>query len=72
MGVGSQRHAPAALPSGESPVPIVEEVGWDPGPVRTGAENLAPLRDSIPCLGSSLGSCKNVKDLGCHKMRGSP
>jgi len=24
------------------PVPIVQEVGWVPGPVWTGAENLAP------------------------------
>jgi hypothetical protein len=23
-------------------VPIVQEAGWDPGPVWTGAENLAP------------------------------
>ena len=23
-------------------LPIVEEAGWDPGPVWTGAENLAP------------------------------
>ena len=26
---------------GKDPVPIVQEVGWDPGPVWTGAENLA-------------------------------
>jgi len=23
-------------------VPIVQEAGWAPGPVRTGAENIAP------------------------------
>jgi hypothetical protein len=40
MGVGGQRHAPAALPPGKDPVPIVEEAGWAPGPVWTGAENL--------------------------------
>ena len=28
--------------SGKDPVPIVEEAGWAPGPVWTGAENLAP------------------------------
>ena len=34
---------------GKDPVPIVQEAGWDPGPVWTGAENLAPPhRDSIP------------------------
>jgi hypothetical protein len=42
MGVGGQRHAPAALPPGKDPVPIVCEVEWAPGPVWTGAENLAP------------------------------
>jgi hypothetical protein len=33
---------------GKDPVPIVQEAGWTPGPVWTGAENLAPHRDSIP------------------------
>jgi len=33
---------------GKDPVPIVQEVGLAPGPVWTGAENLAPQRDSIP------------------------
>jgi len=27
---------------GNDPVPIVQEVGWAPGPVWTGGENLAP------------------------------
>ena len=44
MGVGGQRHAPAALPPGKDPVPIEWEAGWAPGPVWTGAENLAPTR----------------------------
>ena len=26
----------------KDPVPIVQEVGWAPGPVWTGAENIAP------------------------------
>ena len=47
MGVGGQRHAPAALPPGKDPVPTVQEAGWAPGPVWTGAENIAPQRDSI-------------------------
>jgi len=33
---------------GKDAVPIVQEAGWAPGPVWTGAENLAPPRDSIP------------------------
>jgi hypothetical protein len=28
--------------SGKDPVPIVQEAGWTPGPVWTGAENLVP------------------------------
>ena len=39
-GVGGQRHAPAALPP-EKPIPNVQEAGWAPEPVWTGAENLA-------------------------------
>jgi len=48
MGVGGQRHAPAALPPGKDPVPIVQEVGWAPGPVWTVTDNLDPHLDSIP------------------------
>ena len=33
---------------GKDPVPIVQEAGWAAGPQWTGAENLAPNRDSIP------------------------
>ena len=40
-GVRDQRHALAALYPGKDPVPIVQEAGWAPGPVWTGAENLA-------------------------------
>ena len=32
---------------GKSPVPIVQEAGWAPGPVRTGGKP-RPHRDSIP------------------------
>jgi len=37
-----QLHAPANLYPGKDPVPTVQEAGWAPGPVWTGAENLAP------------------------------
>jgi hypothetical protein len=37
-------------PSGKGPVPIVQEDGWDPGPVWTGAENLAPTEIRSPDL----------------------
>jgi len=36
MDVGGQQHAPATV-SPEDPVPIVQEAGWVPGPVWTGA-----------------------------------
>ena len=39
MGVGGQRHAPAALPPGMSRYPLYRRLG---GPVWTGAENLVP------------------------------
>ena len=35
-------------PPQNNPVPIVYEAEWAPGPVCTGAENLASHRDSIP------------------------
>ena len=42
MGVGGQRHAPVALYLLEGdPAPNVQEAGWAPGSVLTGAENLA-------------------------------
>ena len=36
-----QLHAPAALYPGKDRVPTVQEAGWAPGPVWTGAEILA-------------------------------
>jgi len=60
MGVGFQRHAPAALPPRKDPVPIVEEAGWAPGPVWTGVENLASHRDSIPGLFSNSVLARHV------------
>jgi len=44
MGVGYQCHITAALPQEGYLVPIAQETGWAPGPVWTGAENLAPTR----------------------------
>ena len=43
MGVVGERHAPATLPPppGKDPVSIVQEAGWAPGSVWTGAENFA-------------------------------
>ena len=41
-GEGSASRPGRSLLPGKDPVPIVQEAGWDPGPVWTGAENLAP------------------------------
>jgi hypothetical protein len=46
MGVGGQRSG--RFTPGNDPVPIVQEAGWAPGPVWTGAENLAPTRIRSP------------------------
>ena len=48
MGVGDQPHVPAASTPGKDPVSIVHEAGWAPGPVWTGAENLAPTEIRSP------------------------
>jgi hypothetical protein len=45
------------LTPGKDPVPIVQEAGWASGPVWTGAENLAPHRDSIPGPSSPYLTC---------------
>ena len=37
-----QRHTPEAFSPGTDPVPILQEGGWAPAPVWTGAENRAP------------------------------
>jgi len=42
MGVGGQRHAPAALPSGKRAGTHYIGGCVDPGPVWTSAENLVP------------------------------
>ena len=42
MGVRGQYQAPADLPTGKDPVPIVQEAEWDPGPVWMGAEKSHP------------------------------
>ena len=43
-----QRYDTAARTPGIDPVPIVQEAGWAPGPVWTGAENLTPTGNRFP------------------------
>ena len=51
-----QRHAPAALYPGKDPVRIIQVAGWAPGPVWTGAENLAPPPGFDPRTVKSVAS----------------
>jgi len=46
--VGGQPHTPATSNPGKDPVFIVQEAGRAPGPIWTGAENLAPTRIPSP------------------------
>jgi hypothetical protein len=45
---GCSTPRPGRFTPRNDPVRIVQEAGWAPGPVWTGAENLAHHRDSIP------------------------
>ena len=42
MVVAGQQHAPAALPPGQRTGTYLQEAGWAPLPVWTGAESLIP------------------------------
>ena len=68
-GVGSQRHAPAALP----PVkwsPMVQEVGWVPGAVWTDAENVFCTRIRSPELPARSESQYRLSPPGARIRRG--
>ena len=47
-GVRGEFNALAAVYLGKDPVPIVQEAGWVPGPVWSGAENFAPTGIRYP------------------------
>jgi hypothetical protein len=66
MGVGGQRHAPAAFNPGKDSVPIVQEAGWTPGPVWIGAENLAPTGLRSPDLPAHSESLYRLSYAGLH------
>jgi len=60
--VRGQLHAPAALYPGKDPIPIVQDAGWVPGPVWTGAENLAPTgMEEVPAAYSRYKNVRNGK-----------
>ena len=66
MGVGGQRHAPAAFAPGKDPVPIVQEAGWALGPVWTGAENLVPTGIRSPDRPARSESLYRLRYPGPH------
>jgi hypothetical protein len=45
---GCSTPRPGRFTSRKDPVPIVQEVGWAPGPVGTGVENLVPTEIRSP------------------------
>ena len=47
-GEGSASRPCRSVTPGNDPVPIVQESGWAPGTVWTGAENLAPTGNRSP------------------------
>ena len=48
MVVGGSAPRAGHFTPGKDPVPIVQEAGWAPGPVWTGAENLDPTGIQSP------------------------
>jgi hypothetical protein len=69
MGVGGQRQVPAALPQEKDLVPIVPEVGWAPGPVWAGAENLATTGILSPGRPAYSESLYRLSYSGLHVIR---
>jgi hypothetical protein len=52
--------SPVRLTPGNKPVPIVQETGWDTGPVWTGAENLVHTGIRSPTVQLVTGLPENV------------
>ena len=61
-----QHHTPAALPQGKTPVTIKQEAGWTPGPVWTGAENLASTGIRSPDRPARSESLYRLRYPGTH------
>jgi hypothetical protein len=55
---------PQTIYPGKYPVPIVQEAGWDPGPVWTGAENLASTGIRSPNRPHRSESLYRLRHLG--------
>jgi hypothetical protein len=70
MWVSGQRHAPAFLPREREPVPILQELGWAPGPVWKDEENLVPQWDSTPDRPAHSQSLYRLRYPGPHETMG--
>jgi hypothetical protein len=51
---------------GKDPVPILQEAGWAPGPVWTGAENLVPT-GNIALYSMKIGNLKQIQQGNCFE-----
>ena len=51
---------------GKDPVPILQEAGWAPGPVWTGAEDLAPTGIRSPDRPARIQSLYRLSCPGPH------
>ena len=60
---------PRPLYPGKDPVPTVQEAGWAPGPVWTGAENLAPTGIRSPNRPARSESLYRLNYPGCAAIR---
>ena len=68
MGLSGQRHALSALPRERDPAPILQEAGWAPGPMWTGAENLASTAIRSQDRLTRSESLYRLIYLGSHKF----
>ena len=65
-GEGSGSRPGRFLPPGKDPVPIVQEAGWVPGPVWTGAENLD--RQTVQPVASRYTNYATRPTIGTHYL----
>jgi hypothetical protein len=68
MGVGGQRHAPAALPAEKTRFPLYRRLGGIPGPVGTDAENLSLIGIRSPARQACGKSLYRLSYPGPHKQ----
>ena len=69
MGVGGQRHTPAALPPGKTPYPLYERLGGPQVQAWTGVENLASTGIRSPDLPAHSESLYRLSYPGSKQLR---